>query len=165
MIWLLVLAVGASLTVQVLSVFEATLAGNSAQPISCCSSSEPGRQHRQSGSNHSHEGVGAWRRSLLRRLARGRPRGAGGILPRFAAGCARVRHHRSRFWMGHRQPVIGPHFWPSVLLPPRSADAVPLLAKAIHADPAVFSNPFISTFTDATGLIIYFVIAKAVLGI
>ncbi len=41
----------------------------------------------------------------------------------------------------------------------------PLLAKAVHADPAVFSNPFISTFVDATGLIVYFLIAKAILGI
>lgn len=43
--------------------------------------------------------------------------------------------------------------------------AMPLLAKAIGVDPAVFSTPFISTFCDATGLIIYFLIAKAVLGI
>ncbi|MDO5721850.1 MAG: magnesium transporter [Actinomycetaceae bacterium] len=42
---------------------------------------------------------------------------------------------------------------------------MPIIAKAIGADPAVFSNPFISTFSDATGLIIYFMIAKAVLGI
>ncbi len=42
---------------------------------------------------------------------------------------------------------------------------MPIIAKAIGADPAVFSNPFISTFVDATGLIVYFLIAKAVLGI
>ena len=42
---------------------------------------------------------------------------------------------------------------------------MPLLAKAIKVDPAVFSTPFITTFCDATGLIIYFSIAKAVLGI
>ncbi|MDY3128274.1 MAG: magnesium transporter [Corynebacterium sp.] len=42
---------------------------------------------------------------------------------------------------------------------------MPIIAKAIGADPAVFSNPFISTFCDATGLIIYFLIAKTVLGI
>ncbi len=40
---------------------------------------------------------------------------------------------------------------------------MPLLAKAVRVDPAVFSNPFISTFVDATGLIIYFLIARAVL--
>ncbi len=42
---------------------------------------------------------------------------------------------------------------------------MPMLALAVRADPAVFSTPFISTFADATGLIIYFSIAKAVLGI
>lgn len=42
---------------------------------------------------------------------------------------------------------------------------MPLVAKTIKVDPAVFSTPFISTFCDATGLIIYFSIAKAVLGI
>ncbi|AZG48836.1 magnesium transporter [Gordonia insulae] len=42
---------------------------------------------------------------------------------------------------------------------------MPLIAKSIGVDPAVFSTPFISTFCDATGLIIYFSIAKAVLGI
>lgn len=42
---------------------------------------------------------------------------------------------------------------------------MPIIAKAVGADPAVFSNPFISTFVDATGLIVYFLIAKAILGI
>lgn len=43
--------------------------------------------------------------------------------------------------------------------------AMPLLAKKIGVDPAVFSTPFISTFCDATGLIVYFAIAKLVLGV
>ena len=42
---------------------------------------------------------------------------------------------------------------------------MPLVAKKIGVDPAVFSTPFISTFCDATGLIVYFLIAKAVLGV
>ena len=42
---------------------------------------------------------------------------------------------------------------------------MPLIAKSIRVDPAVFSTPFISTFCDATGLLLYFSIAKAVLGI
>ena len=40
---------------------------------------------------------------------------------------------------------------------------MPLVAKAIKVDPAVFSNPFITTFVDASGLIIYFLIAQAVI--
>lgn len=42
---------------------------------------------------------------------------------------------------------------------------MPLIGLAIRADPAVFSNPFITTFVDAAGLIIYFLIARAILGI
>lgn len=42
---------------------------------------------------------------------------------------------------------------------------MPLLAKKLGFDPAVFANPFIATFVDATGLIVYFMIARAVLGI
>ena len=42
---------------------------------------------------------------------------------------------------------------------------MPLIARAIGADPAVFSNPFISTFVDAAGLVVYFLIARAVLGL
>lgn len=40
---------------------------------------------------------------------------------------------------------------------------LPIAAKRIGLDPAVMSAPFITTFVDATGLIIYFEIAKAVL--
>ena len=42
---------------------------------------------------------------------------------------------------------------------------VPLVARACRVDPAVFSTPFIATFCDATGLIVYFTVAKSVLGI
>ena len=41
----------------------------------------------------------------------------------------------------------------------------PLLADRVGIDPAVVSAPFITTVVDATGLIIYFLIARAVLGI
>lgn len=42
---------------------------------------------------------------------------------------------------------------------------MPLLAKVMKVDPAVFSTPFISTFCDASGLLIYFTVARAVLGL
>ncbi len=42
---------------------------------------------------------------------------------------------------------------------------LPVLAKRINIDPAVVSAPVITTLVDATGLIIYFLIARAVLGI
>ncbi|KWZ74895.1 MAG: magnesium transporter [Winkia neuii] len=42
---------------------------------------------------------------------------------------------------------------------------IPLVAKACKVDPAVFSTPFISTFCDASGLLVYFLVAKALLGL
>jgi len=42
---------------------------------------------------------------------------------------------------------------------------VPLLASRFGIDPAVLSAPLITTLVDATGLIIYFTIAKAILGL
>ncbi|MBD8061385.1 magnesium transporter [Oceanitalea stevensii] len=41
----------------------------------------------------------------------------------------------------------------------------PLVARAAGVDPAVVSTPFITTFCDATGLLVYFTIARAVLGL
>lgn len=43
--------------------------------------------------------------------------------------------------------------------------AMPMLAKRAGVDPAVVSAPIITTFVDATGLVIYFLIAQAVLGL
>ena len=40
---------------------------------------------------------------------------------------------------------------------------VPLMAKRFGIDPAVISAPFITTLVDATGLVIYFCIAIALL--
>jgi magnesium transporter len=42
---------------------------------------------------------------------------------------------------------------------------LPLLARRLGFDPAVMSAPFITTLVDATGLVVYFLIAKVVLGI
>lgn len=43
--------------------------------------------------------------------------------------------------------------------------ALPLIAQKLKIDPAVFSAPVVTTLVDATGLIIYFLIATAVLGL
>jgi magnesium transporter len=42
---------------------------------------------------------------------------------------------------------------------------LPLLAKRLGVDPAVVSAPMITTIVDATGLVVYFLIARAVLGL
>lgn len=43
--------------------------------------------------------------------------------------------------------------------------SMPLLAKSLKIDPAVISAPMVTTLVDATGLLIYFGVAKLVLGI
>ena len=43
--------------------------------------------------------------------------------------------------------------------------SMPLLARAVRIDPAVISAPMVTTLVDATGLIIYFLVAGAVLGL
>ncbi|ADD45212.1 magnesium transporter [Stackebrandtia nassauensis] len=43
--------------------------------------------------------------------------------------------------------------------------SMPLLAKKVGIDPAVVSAPMVTTLVDATGLIIYFVLANAILGL
>ncbi|WP_019548254.1 magnesium transporter [Streptomyces sulphureus] len=42
---------------------------------------------------------------------------------------------------------------------------MPLLAKRLRIDPAVVSAPMVTTLVDATGLVIYFLTARVVLGI
>jgi len=42
---------------------------------------------------------------------------------------------------------------------------LPLVARRVGVDPAVMSAPFITTLVDASGLVVYFLIARAVLGL
>jgi magnesium transporter len=42
---------------------------------------------------------------------------------------------------------------------------MPLMARTLNIDPAVISAPLVTTLVDATGLVIYFVVAGVVLGI
>lgn len=50
--------------------------------------------------------------------------------------------------------------WASIV-----AGALPLILHKLKIDPAVVSGPFIATFVDGTGLIIYFTMAKVMLSI
>ena len=45
------------------------------------------------------------------------------------------------------------------------ATVIPILADRFHIDPTVISGPMIATIVDATGLLIYFSLAKFILGI
>jgi magnesium transporter len=42
---------------------------------------------------------------------------------------------------------------------------LPLAAKRVGADPAVMSVPLITALVDASGLVVYFLIARAILGL
>ena len=43
--------------------------------------------------------------------------------------------------------------------------SLPMVAKVLRMDPAVMASPFISTIVDAVSLLVYFVFAKALLGV
>lgn len=45
------------------------------------------------------------------------------------------------------------------------ATVIPILADRFHIDPTVISTPMIATIVDATGLLIYFSLAKLILGV
>ncbi|OJW10869.1 MAG: magnesium transporter [Planctomycetales bacterium 71-10] len=56
--------------------------------------------------------------------------------------------------------LFGVCMWSNVI-----GSLVPLAARRVGIDPAVVSAPFISTLVDATGMVIYFTIAIALLGL
>lgn len=163
-VWLLVLAVGATLTVQVLEAFEATISElvvlSVFIPLLIGTGGNTGNQAAT---------------TVTRAMALGdvRPSDALRIMGREASvgfslglvlgglGFAFV----TVFYGVAIGQVIGLTMLAVCTLAATAGGAIPLLAKVLRADPAVFSNPFISTLLDATGLIIYFLIAKALLGL
>ncbi|MGV0352716.1 magnesium transporter [Corynebacterium sp. HMSC04H06] len=163
-VWLLVLAVSALLTVQVLDAFEETLAA--AVVLSLFIPLLTG-----TGGNTGNQAATTVTRALAlgdvrkkdilavmwRELRVGMLLGA--VLGLLGVGLATLAYG---FDIGL---VIGITLFLVCSMSATVGGMMPILAKAVGADPAVFSNPFISTFCDATGLIIYFFIAKAVLGI
>ncbi|WP_099025400.1 magnesium transporter [Mycolicibacterium palauense] len=163
-VWLLVLAVGATLTVQVLEVFEDTLAEVVTLalfiPLLIGTGGNTGNQAAT---------------TVTRALALGdvRPRDLGKVLFReFRVGLslgvvlgAIAFLIVSIIYSVSIGTVIGLTFLALCTMAATVGGGMPMLARAIRADPAVFANPFISTFVDASGLLVYFFIAKAVLGI
>lgn len=163
-VWLLVLAISALLTVQVLEVFEHALASAVMLalfiPLLTGTAGNTGSQAAT---------------TITRALATGdiRTRDVGAII---------LREARVGITMGAGLGVLGfalataVYGWPMGVVIGATLPAVctlaatvggtmPLIARAIRVDPAVFSTPFISTFCDATSLVIYFLIAMSVLGI
>ena len=163
-VWLLVLALGATLTVQVMDTFEATLAEQVALslfiPLLIGTGGNTGNQAAT---------------TITRALALGdvRPRDVvkvvarevrvGALLGLLLGGLGFAI--TSVIFTVPLGTVVGLTLLGVCTMAAAAGGLMPLLGKALKVDPAVFSNPFISTFVDATGLIIYFLIASAVLGI
>lgn len=161
-IWLLVLAIGATLTVQVLSAFSATLEEVTVLalfvPLLIGTGGNTGNQAATTVTRSL--ALGDVRpRDILLVLSRELRTGAllGLLLGLIGFGIAGV------VFSPQLGLVIGLTLLAVCTVAAAVGGAMPLVARAIHVDPAVFSNPFITTFVDATGLIIYFLIARAIL--
>jgi magnesium transporter len=163
-VWLLVLIVAATLTVNVLNAFEDTLAEVVALalfiPLLIGTAGNTGAQAST---------------TLTRALALGDVRFRD--LPRVAG-----REALTGMLLGSALAVVG--LIPAVLvaggqvavvvgvtlvvictLATTVGSCTPLLVQRIGLDPAVTSGPFITTFVDAVGLVVYFLVAGAVLGL
>lgn len=161
-VWLLVLAVGATLTVQVLEVFETTLEQVTVLalfvPLLIGTGGNTGNQAATTVTRAL--ALGDVRpKDIMRVLTRELRTGAMLGLMLGALGFTIA----SIFYSPAIGAVIGLTLLALCTVAAAVGGGMPLLARAVKVDPAVFSNPFISTFVDATGLVIYFVIARAIL--
>jgi magnesium transporter len=163
-VWLLVLALGATLTVSVLGAFEAAieelvvltlfiplligLGGNTGNQAATTVTRALALQDVRSGD--------IWQ-VLFRELRVGLLLGL--LLGSLGFGIT------TAFFGTEIGLVIGLTLLAISTVAATVGGVMPLVGLALRADPAVFSNPFITTFVDATGLVIYFLIAKTVLGL
>ncbi len=163
-VWLLVLAISALLTVQVLGVFEATLEEVVTLalfiPLLTGTAGNTGSQAATTvtralamGEVHQRDVLSvAWREVRVGLTL-------GGLLGILGFGLGSIV-----FGWGLGL-VLGVTLVAICTLAATVGGAMPMLARAVRADPAVFSTPFISTFCDATSLIIYFAVATWILGL
>ncbi|MBM9463831.1 magnesium transporter [Aeromicrobium sp. YIM 150415] len=163
-VWLLVLAIGATLTVQVLSVFEATL-----EQVTVLALFVP--LLIGTGGNTGNQAATTVTRALA--LGDVQPRDLGRVLSRelgvgvalgsllgVLGGAITAAIYEPRIGL-----VIGFTLLAVCSMAATIGGIMPMVARALRVDPAVFSNPFITTFVDASGLVIYFLIARTVLQI
>lgn len=161
-VWLLVLAVSALLTVQVLGIFEATLEQVVTLalfiPLLTGTAGNTGSQAATTVTRALAMGE-VRKRDALTVMWREVRVGAilGGLLGVLGFALASIVF----------DPALGAIVGLTLLfictLAATVGGLMPILAMAVRADPAVFSTPFISTFCDATSLIIYFVVATWIL--
>ncbi|HJX77636.1 magnesium transporter [Glutamicibacter sp.] len=162
-VWLLVLAIGATLTVQVLSNFEETLESMVTLslfiPLMVGIGGNTGNQAATTVTRALAMGdvrVGDIGRVLLRELGVGLTLGLS--LGTIGFGVAGF------IFEWNIAVIIGITLVALCTIAAGVGGVMPIIGKWLKVDPAVFSNPFISTFVDAAGLIVYFSVAVAVLG-
>ncbi|HIZ35206.1 MAG TPA: magnesium transporter [Candidatus Ruania gallistercoris] len=162
--WLLILAVSAILTVQVLELFEATLAQKVALALFIPLLTGTG------GNTGAQAATTVTRALAMNELG---TRDAGRVALKelrtgFALGLTLGSLGFAVASLAYEVPigaVIGLTLLAVCTMSATVGGLMPIISKACRVDPAVFSTPFISTFCDATGLIIYFTIARALLGL
>lgn len=161
-VWLCVLAVGATLTVTVLSSFEATLQELTVLalfvPLLIGTGGNTGNQAATTVTRSLALGevttADVWR--VLRREVRvGFSLGL--LLGTLGFGITTI------IYGAQIGAVIGLTLLAICTVAASVGGVMPMIAKKVRVDPAVFSNPFITTFVDAVGLLIYFGIAIAIL--
>ncbi len=162
--WLLLLVAAAALTVNVLQAFEATL--DQVVTLAVFIPLLIG-----TGGNSGAQAATA----VVRAMALGEVRIAD--LPRILRRELTVGFLLGLILGGIALPVVGIVFgWDFAVVVSLTLLAIcswasfaggllPVLARQAGIDPAVVSAPLISTLVDATGLILYFVIARSVLGV
>lgn len=163
-VWLLVLAVSAVLTVHVLEIFESTLAEVVALalfiPLLTGIGGNTGSQAATTVTRAlamDEVGLRDWFRVAGKEFSTGLLLGLLLAIPAFAIA----------------SPLYGIEIGAIIALTlivncPVAAfvgGSIPIVAKACRVDPAVVSTPFISTFCDASGLLVYFTIAISIMGL
>lgn len=163
-VWLLVLAMSAILTVQVLEVFEATIEQKVVLalfiPLLTGTGGNTGSQAATTITRALAMGdvrTGDVGKVMLRELQVGVMLGM--LLGLLGLGLT------SLVYDTETGLVIGLTLLCVCSMAAAVGGVMPMIAKALRVDPAVFSTPFITTFCDATGLLVYFMIAKTVMGI
>ena len=162
-VWLLVLAIGATLTVQVLATFEQTLESMVVLslfiPLIVGIGGNTGNQAATTVTRALAMGdvrVSDLVRVIFREVRIGAMLGVClGAIASLVAGV--VFELKVRL-------IIGITLVALCSVAAAVGGAMPIIGKFFKADPAVFSNPFISTFVDAAGLIVYLTVAVLVLG-
>ena len=163
-VWLMVLILAAGLTVNVLQVFEGTLALDTGLalfvPLLIGTGGNSGAQAST---------------AVIRAMAVGEVRF--GDLPRIVWREARVGIMLGAMlgaavlvpigaiWGFDLGAVVGVALVTICTWASLAGSALPLLAKRVGVDPAVVSAPVITTLVDASGLVIYFTFARTVLGL